>query len=82
MSLKVNIVEVGMRDGLQNENRQLSIEQRVEFAKRLSKVGYKRIEAGAFVSPTKVPQMAGSGKVLEQNPSSAKKQTCFAHYFF
>lgn len=66
MSLKVNIVEVGMRDGLQNENRQLSIEQRVEFAKRLSKVGYKRIEAGAFVSPTKVPQMAGSGKVLEQ----------------
>ena len=63
---KIEIVEVGMRDGLQNEAVQLTQEQRYEFAKRLAGAGLKRIEAGAFVSPKWVPQMAGSGPLMEK----------------
>jgi hydroxymethylglutaryl-CoA lyase len=63
---KVEIVEVGMRDGLQNEAVHLTQEQRYEFAKRLAGAGLKRIEAGAFVSPKWVPQMADSGPLLQK----------------
>lgn len=63
---KVTIVEVGARDGLQNEKKTLSPETRLQFAKGLAAAGLKKIELGAFVSPQWVPQMAGSGLLLEK----------------
>lgn len=61
---KISIVDVGPRDGLQNEKRQWSVEERVDFCRKLALAGVKTIEAGAFVSPKWVPQMADSDKVL------------------
>jgi len=60
----VTIVEVGPRDGLQNEPRALSTAVRVELIDRLAACGVPVIEAGSFVSPRWVPQMAGTGEVL------------------
>lgn len=62
----VKIVEVGPRDGLQNEPGQISTDQKVELVHRLAKAGCSYIEAGAFVSPKWVPQMADSGDVLKK----------------
>lgn len=64
MSQRVQIVEMGLRDGLQNEKTTVSIETRIEMAKRLALAGVKRIELGAFVRADKVPQMAGSKEVI------------------
>ncbi len=66
MSRKISIVEVGPRDGLQNEKKVLSEEVRLQFARRLAKAGIKNIELGAFVSPKWVPQMAGSGPLMQK----------------
>lgn len=55
---KVKIVEVGLRDGLQNESTMLSVEDRYDLYERLIKAGSLNIEIGAFVSPKWVPQMA------------------------
>ena len=52
-----HIVEVGLRDGLQNETNELSLKDRYELVKRLSSAGLKRIELGSFVSPQAIPQM-------------------------
>jgi hydroxymethylglutaryl-CoA lyase len=60
----VRLVEVGPRDGLQNEPAQLPLEVRRELIERLAACGLAEIEAGAFVSPKWVPQMAGSGELL------------------
>lgn len=60
----VRIVEVGPRDGLQNESKHVSADVKVELIDRLGKVGLKSIEAGSFVSPKWVPQMADSADVL------------------
>ena len=60
----VTVVEVGPRDGLQNESASLSIEDRVAFCDRLIAAGLPVVEVGAFVSPKWVPQMAGSDEVL------------------
>ena len=62
----VHIVEVGARDGLQNEKKILTVPTRVEFIKKLSSAGLQRIEAGAFVSPKWVPQMVHTDKVLKK----------------
>lgn len=59
----VNIVEVGPRDGLQNEV-PLPVEVKVELINQLSSSGLTHIESGAFVSEKKIPQMANSGQVL------------------
>jgi hydroxymethylglutaryl-CoA lyase len=59
----VRIVEVGPRDGLQNEKAVVSVETKVAFINMLSETGLKTIEAGAFVSPKWVPQMADTDKV-------------------
>ncbi|MGB1300699.1 MAG: hydroxymethylglutaryl-CoA lyase, partial [Pseudoalteromonas tetraodonis] len=56
---KVRIVEVGARDGLQNE-KTVSTEDKVTLINALAGAGLKDIEAGAFVSPKWVPQMADS----------------------
>lgn len=61
---RVRIVEVGPRDGLQNESAQLAVETKIAFIDMLSDAGLHSIEAGAFVSPKWVPQMADSDKVL------------------
>lgn len=64
--LTANIVEVGPRDGLQNEKQPLSVEDKVNLVNQLSQTGLRHIEAGSFVSPKWVPQMANSDQVLAQ----------------
>lgn len=61
----VRLVEVGPRDGLQNEARPITLAQRVELVDRLSAAGLSHIEAGSFVSPRWVPQMADSAAVFD-----------------
>ncbi|MGE0195192.1 MAG: hydroxymethylglutaryl-CoA lyase, partial [Methylocystis sp.] len=61
---RVSIVEVGPRDGLQNEQRTLSPQIRAELIDRLAAAGLTRIEAGSFVSSAVVPQMAHTDEVL------------------
>jgi isopropylmalate/homocitrate/citramalate synthase len=61
---EVTICEVGPRDGLQNEARVLSIEQRVDLVERLSACGLPRVEAISFVNPRRVPQMSHAEEVL------------------
>jgi hydroxymethylglutaryl-CoA lyase len=68
---RVTIVEVGPRDGLQNEDRVLDVATRVELIRRLVATGVSRIEVASFVNPKRVPQMAGAETVLtELGPSS------------
>lgn len=62
---KVKIVEVGPRDGLQNEAQTISAEVKIALVDRLSAAGFANIEAGAFVSPKWVPQMATSAAVMQ-----------------
>lgn len=61
----IQIVEVGPRDGLQNEARQLSPGIRAELVMRMAGAGLSQIEAVSFVHPARVPQMAGAEEVLE-----------------
>lgn len=61
---RVRIVDVGPRDGLQNEPGKVSIAARIALVEALAQAGVPAIEAGAFVSPKWVPQMAGSDEVL------------------
>jgi len=63
---KVRIVEVGPRDGLQNEPRELATEVKLELIERLADAGLPAVEATAFVSPKWVPQMADHTEVLER----------------
>ena len=69
----VKIVEVGLRDGLQNESTQLSVEQRYDLFDRLVDAGEKNIEVGAFVSPKWVPQMAVTNELCSLILSEAEK---------
>lgn len=62
----VELVEVGLRDGLQNEKTILPADERVRFVGAFLDAGLKRIELGAYVHPVKVPQMAGSGDVIRR----------------
>ncbi len=62
----VTVVEVGPRDGLQNEAKAVSTNIKVELIEMLAGAGLPAIEAGAFVSPKWVPQMADSAEVFEQ----------------
>lgn len=64
----VRIVEVGPRDGLQNEKQVVPTETKIEFIHRLADTGLKTIEATAFVSPKWVPQMADHAEVLRALP--------------
>ncbi len=64
MSDQVRIVEVGPRDGLQNEKTPVSVEGRIAFIEALLAAGLHTIEVGAFVSPKAIPQMKGSDQVL------------------
>ena len=62
----VKIVEVGPRDGLQNEQQTIPAEVKIALVDRLSAAGFSNIEAAAFVSPKWVPQMATSSEVMEK----------------
>jgi isopropylmalate/homocitrate/citramalate synthase len=62
----VTVVEVGPRDGLQNEAKAVSTNVKVELIERLADAGLPAVEAGAFVSPKWIPQMADSAEVFEQ----------------
>ena len=61
---KVRIVEVGPRDGLQNEKQVIPLEAKVELIQRLADAGCPNVEAASFVSPKWVPQMADSPQVM------------------
>ena len=61
---KVEIFEVGPRDGLQNEKRQIPTAEKIALVDCLSNAGFERIKVASFVSPKWVPQMADSAEVL------------------
>ncbi|XAL99419.1 hydroxymethylglutaryl-CoA lyase [Phycisphaeraceae bacterium D3-23] len=61
---RVKIVEVGPRDGLQNEKQPIDTATKIELINRLASAGLGYIEAGSFVNPKWVPQMAGSADVF------------------
>jgi len=64
MSDPVRIIEMGPRDGLQNEKIPVSVEARIAFVEALVGAGLNTVEVGAFVSPKAIPQMASSDAVL------------------
>jgi hydroxymethylglutaryl-CoA lyase len=63
---KVKIVEVGPRDGLQNEKETIPADVKIALVNRLTDAGFANIEAASFVSPKWVPQMATSAEVMEK----------------
>jgi hydroxymethylglutaryl-CoA lyase len=71
MSETLEIVEVGARDGLQNEKAVLDPDVRVEFIRRLEACGVRRIEAVSYVNPRRVPQMAGAEEIMAALPREA-----------
>ncbi|WP_109314549.1 hydroxymethylglutaryl-CoA lyase [Pseudovibrio ascidiaceicola] len=64
MSKKLNIFEMGPRDGLQNEKTLIPTANKIELINRLSECGFEKIETSSFVSPKWVPQMADAGEVF------------------
>jgi hydroxymethylglutaryl-CoA lyase len=64
MTDAVRIIEMGPRDGLQNEKTAVSPAGRIAFTKKLVDAGLTTVEVGAFVSPKAIPQMVGSDEVL------------------
>lgn len=64
MTRRIDIVEVGPRDGLQNDPGNLTTQQKLEFIARLEEAGVRRMESGSFVSPKAVPKMADSTEVF------------------
>jgi hydroxymethylglutaryl-CoA lyase len=67
----IEIVEVGPRDGLQNEKAVLGAADKIEFIRRLEAAGARRIEAVSFVNPRRVPQMAGAEEIMAALPREA-----------
>jgi len=63
---RVRVVEVGPRDGLQNEPERVSLETKVAFIERLADAGARVIEVGSFVRPDRVPQMADTEEIIRQ----------------
>jgi (R)-citramalyl-CoA lyase len=71
--MPIEIVDVGPRDGLQNEDKTLSPEVRAELCEKLAAAGVPRVEAASFVNPKRVPQMAGAEEVMsaiERSPGT------------
>ena len=68
MTRFIQIVEVGPRDGLQNEKAVLESDDKVAFVRRLEACGARRIEAVSFVNPRRVPQMAGAEEIMAALP--------------
>ena len=72
MSRFIEIVEVGPRDGLQNEKTVLDVGQKLDFIRRLDAAGARRMEVVSFVNPKRVPQMAGAEEVMADLSRGAK----------
>ncbi len=70
-SMRINIVEVGPRDGLQSESKPVGTAAKVELITRLVAAGVRRLEATAFVNPKKVPQMADAEQLMAAVPRTA-----------
>ena len=64
MSRFIEIVEVGPRDGLQNETLSLSVEEKLDLIRQLEAAGARRMEVVSFVNPHRVPQMAGAEEIM------------------
>lgn len=71
MAETVEIYEVGPRDGLQNEKRLIATADKLALIEKLSRCGFRRIEATSFVSPKWVPQMADAAEVMAGLPRRA-----------
>lgn len=71
MSRRIEIVEVGPRDGLQNEKTLFEIDQKLEMIRRLEAAGARRVEVVSFVNPKRVPQMAGAEEIMAALPHEA-----------
>jgi (R)-citramalyl-CoA lyase len=72
--MRIEIVDVGPRDGLQNEDKTLAPELRAELCEKLAAAGVPRVEAASFVNPKRVPQMAGAEEVMtsiERSPHTS-----------
>ena len=72
--MRIEIVDVGPRDGLQNEDKTLNPEVRAELCEKLAAAGVPRVEAASFVNPKRVPQMAGAEEVMntiERSPHTS-----------
>ena len=63
---KITLCEVGLRDGLQNESKILTVEEKVEILNMLVDAGFKVIEVGSFAHPKAVPQMATTDEVFKR----------------
>jgi len=61
----IEIVEVGPRDGLQNEKAILSVDEKLDLIRRLETAGARRTEVVSFVNPNRVPQMAGAEEIMD-----------------
>jgi hydroxymethylglutaryl-CoA lyase len=73
VSRKIEIVEVGPRDGLQNEKALLEVDQKLDFIRQLEAAGARRIETVSFVNPRRVPQMAGAEEISAALPHTADR---------
>jgi hydroxymethylglutaryl-CoA lyase len=71
MTRFIEIVEVGPRDGLQNEKAILDVGQKLDFIGRLQAAGAKRMEVVSFVNPNRVPQMAGAEEIMAALPAGS-----------
>ncbi len=72
MSRFIEIVEVGPRDGLQNEKLSLSVEEKLALIRQLEAAGARRMEVVSFVNPNRVPQMAGAEEIMAALPADLK----------
>ncbi|WP_018403852.1 hydroxymethylglutaryl-CoA lyase [Marinobacter gelidimuriae] len=68
--MKIRVNEVGPRDGLQGQGKTLSTEARLELIRALVNAGIRHVEAGSFVSPKAVPQMAGTADIFPHLPNT------------
>jgi len=73
MSRRIDIVEVGARDGLQNEKTVLDVGQKLDLIGRLEAAGVRRQEVVSFVNPARVPQMAGAEEIMAAMPHDAAR---------
>jgi hydroxymethylglutaryl-CoA lyase len=74
MSRRIEIVEVGPRDGLQNEKTLLEVGEKLELIHRLEAAGARRMEVVSFVNPKRVPQMAGAEEIMAALPKAADRK--------
>ncbi len=72
MSRFIEIVEVGPRDGLQNEKLSLSVDEKLTLIRQLEAAGARRMEVVSFVNPNRVPQMAGAEEIMAALPANLK----------